>query len=53
MRRTRNFIGAFLLAAVMIVPVAITGCGSTTDVYDEGHGDHHKWDDHEESVYKG
>lgn len=56
MDRMRNFVGAFFLAAVMIVPVAITGCGSTTStpvVYDTAHGDNHKWDDHEETVYKG
>jgi hypothetical protein len=53
MHRMRNFIGAFFLAAVMIASAAITGCSSQTDVYDEAHGDHHKWDDHEETVYKG
>jgi hypothetical protein len=53
MRGIRNLVGVFFLAAVMVVPVVITGCGSTTEVVDEGHGDRHKWDDHEETVYKG
>jgi hypothetical protein len=57
MRRMSHFIGAVFLAAVLIAPVVTTSCGTTTTsapvVYDTAHGDNHKWDDHEETVYKG
>ena len=53
MRRMSHFVGSVFLAAVLMGPVAFTGCSSHTDVYDAAHGDHHNWDDHEETVYKG
>ena len=52
-RRVFHYVGSIFLAAALIAPVAITGCSRTTDVYDSAHGDHHTWDDHEETVYKG
>ena len=53
MRRITRFVGSLFLAGVLIAPVALSGCSARVGVYDEWHGDHHRWDDHEEVVYRG
>jgi hypothetical protein len=53
MRRLPTCIGSLFLAAALLTPVLSTGCSTHENVYDESHGDTHKWDDHEETVYKG
>ncbi len=53
-RRVVHYVGSIFLAAALIAPVAITGCGSDYGCLRFGaRRDHHKWDDHEETVYKG
>jgi hypothetical protein len=53
MRRLSRYIGLLLMAGVLFTPVLSTGCSTGESVYDESHGDSHRWDDHEEVVYKG
>ena len=54
MRRIYKWLGSIFLAAALVAPVAVTtGCAARVGVYDEWHGDYHRWDGHEEAVYRG
>jgi hypothetical protein len=46
----RKSIFASLVLAVSLTMVA---CVGRVRVYDQWHGDYHRWDDHEEVVYRG
>lgn len=52
MYRTSRFISPFILAASLTLPVVSIGCAARVNVYDEWHHDNHRWDDHEEVVYR-
>jgi hypothetical protein len=53
MRRKSSIFTSLLLAAALITPVVSVGCAGHVGIYDEWHGDYHRWDDHEEVVYRG
>jgi hypothetical protein len=52
-RHPCRFLSSLLLAAVLLSPVAITGCAARASyrVYDPYYGDYHRWDDHENAFY--
>jgi hypothetical protein len=54
MRHARSLLCSLLLAAVMISPVAISGCAAraSSRVYDPYYNDYHSWDHHEENYYQ-
>lgn len=53
MHRTTGVIGSLLLAVALASPALTSGCAARVGVYDEWHHDHHRWDDHEEIVFRG
>jgi hypothetical protein len=38
---------------IFAVTLTIAGCAGRVRIYDQWHGDYHRWDDHEEVVYRG
>lgn len=53
MRHALRFGSSLLLAAVLISPVAISGCAERASyrVYDHDHDDYHRWNHHETTFY--
>lgn len=55
MRSIRRPFGFFILLAVLLSTVAITGCAARVStgyrVYDRDHNDHHTWDNNEVVFY--
>ena len=51
MLQIRRFVGPFVLASAMIVPMIGAGCAARVRYYDVDHGDYHRWDAAEERAY--
>ncbi len=47
--RRKSVVASLFLA----VSLTLVACAGRVRVYDQGHGDYHRWDDHEEVVYRG
>jgi len=54
MRRKQKYLGTFLLAGALALPLATVGCGEHHyyRAYDPYHNDYHRWDDHETVYYQ-
>jgi len=52
MRKIRGFVGPFVLAAAMVVPMIGAGCAARVRYYDVEYRDYHRWDDAEERAYR-
>ena len=52
MHKTYRYFGPWFLAAVMMLPIANTGCAARVRVYDRYHSDYHDWDDRQDRAYR-
>jgi hypothetical protein len=52
MRRKSGILSSLFFAAALAAPVVIVGCAGRLTVADEWHGDRHRWDSHEDVVFR-
>jgi hypothetical protein len=52
MRPRHNFITTLTIAALIVAPVALGGCGRSHQYYDPYYSDYHRWNGTEDGFYR-